>query len=290
MKTIVVHLTGGIGNILQTVPFMSYMRNAGNKVIAVRDKDAFSDEICKMVSSSYDSLVYEAPRHFDINRGNMLQTAEGKALVRKMPEWAAWFAFHGVDIPDKPSVVVDTVKYECPSSVVFAPCCKPNWPMKRWPHWQELVDAMPGCTVVGLPGDGNIKGRFIDFRGKTSLKQLGGLLADADYVVAEEGGIAHLACAVGTRTYIIYGGTDPVKNATPGNSVQISSGEPACQPCQFTRCYTEGSGIGRKYYGCRKNEMINGFVRCLASLSAQKIMKVITENGDNCLYSDFRRV
>lgn len=273
-------LTGGIGNIIQTIPFMNWLKQNGHDVTATYDRHAYCQEICEMAAPSYHRLS-ETVHNCDY-RGNMLTTDKGKRLISKMPEWAAWFIFHGFDVPDMVETPLDFEEVECPSRVVLAPCCKPNWPMKRWPHWQGLVNLMPGCAVVGLPTDApGLKGDFKDLRKKTSLRVLAGMLADADYVIAEEGGIAHLACAVGTRTYVLYGGTDPVKNAQPNNAIQLVSSEPfACRPCQNRGWYYENTPTEMIAYGCRKNQLVNNHVRCMSAMTPYEVMKAVADNGD----------
>jgi ADP-heptose:LPS heptosyltransferase len=282
--TFVITLEGGIGNIIQTIPFMLWLKENGHNVVARMGVHAFSKEICEMTSPSYHYLIEHndvIPRDA-IYKGNIMASEEGKQLVSRMPEWKAWFEFHGFNAPDEGIMKLDFDKSETPSKVVLAPCCKPNWPMKRYPYWNDLIKSIPNCAVVGLPTDGNLAGDFVDLRGKTSLRKLAGILEGADYVIAEEGGVAHLACAVGTKTYILYGGTDPVKNSTPANSIQIISSDVfSCRPCQAKGAWhTEGTGLSRTFYGCKKSEMINGFSRCMSALSPFEVMKAIADNGD----------
>ena len=289
----VVTLIGGIGNIIQTIPFMKWLKDCGYEVVGRVSKDADSSEICEMAAASCDSLI--GPDEIvsgAIDKGSLLASKEGKRLVSEMSEWQAWFVWHGFDPPIIPKMEIDIQEYKCPSRVVFAPCCKPEWPMKQWPHWNELIFKMPGCTVVGLPGDGGeLKGEFVDLRGKLSLKELAGVLADAEYVVAQECGVAHLSCAVGSRTYILYGGTDPIKNAPPDNAVMVMSSEKfACRPCQYRSWYVEYGGKELIHHGCHPRDCHSGFSRCMIALTTYELQKAIADNGDDCLHCNFRRL
>jgi len=245
-----------------------------------------------MLAPYYDELILGKKVPGAVDKGSLLETQDGKNLVREMPEWAAWFKWHGLEPPENPEVRMDFDEAKCPSGVVLAPCCKSNWPMKEWPHWNELIAKMPGCTVVGLSEDGGeLKGDFVDMRGKTPLRQLAGILADADYVVAEEGGVAHLACSVGTRTYILYGGTDPVKNEPPANSVLLMSSEKFnCRPCQYRSLHKERRGNTTIFHGCRPEAKQGQHTRCMTALNPYEVMKAIADHGDNCIHSDFRRI
>lgn len=278
-KTYVITLIGGMGNILQTVPLMAWLKEKGHEVVGRVHKDAYSREICEMISPSYHRLIEDGqviPNSID--KGGMRVSR-----ITNKAEWQAWFEFHDFIVPKNVNRLnIEFEPMKTPSRVILAPCCKPNWPMKRWPHWNDLISKIPNCTLVGMPTDGgDVTGDFTDLRGKTSLRELAGILADADYVIAEEGGVAHLACAVGTKTYILYGGTDPIKNKPPFNSVQIMSAEQfSCRPCQVKGWHTEGAGLTKRFYGCKRAEMINGHSRCMTSLGVFEVIKAVSDNGD----------
>jgi ADP-heptose:LPS heptosyltransferase len=278
----VVPLLGGIGNIIQTTPFMQWLRKNGWEVIAERHKHAWSTEICEMVSPAYSLLVGHGEGPSDARRMVCGSNERIKGMVRAgMPEWAIYFKVNGFDPPgrDEIGTVLDFTPSMSPSRVILAPCCKKEWPMKRWPHWQRLIDEMPGCAVVGMTGDGGqLDGEFIDLRGKTSLRELAGILNGADSVIAEEGGVAHMACAVQTPTVILYGGTMVSKNLPPhyGNPVGPSMKFP-CRPCQGkARCYwyKPPEYPHPIMYGCRHNEQVNGFSRCMDAISVEDVKRV----------------
>jgi ribosomal protein S14 len=282
----VVTLIGGIGNILQTVPFMAWLKSKGHEVIGRVHEDAYSKEICELISPCYHRLIEHGETvPNSIDRGGI-----ATSRIKGSPEWHAWFRIHDFLVPrDVARIELDLEPVKSPSRVILAPCCKPNWPMKRWGYWNELIAELPNCAVVGLPDDGGeLTGDFIDLRGKTSLRELAGMLADADYVIAEEGGIAHLACAAGTRTYVLYGGTDPVKNRPPFNSVQIMSSQYfACRPCQVKGWHTEGKGSTKTFFGCVKNKMIDGHAQCMAALSVSEVLEAV-KKGESKVFEKIK--
>jgi hypothetical protein len=282
--TFVITLIGGIGNIIQTIPFMSYLKNNGFTVLGRKHKQADSEEICKMAKPSYHKLITTESVVGAVDKGSLLASEDGKALIRKMPEWKAWFVWHGFEPPEEMSINIDYDKAESPSRVIFAPCCKKTWTMKKWPHWNKLIENMPEVAVVGSKNDGDeLQGNFIDLRETTSLRQLAGILANAEYVVAQECGIAHLSCAVGTKTYILYGGTSIVKNLPPKNAIPIFCSENfSCRPCQHTgKCKTFGDGINKIFQGCDSKELISGYSKCMNALSVYEVQKAISDHGDD---------
>lgn len=277
-KNYVITLVGGIGNIIQTVPFMLFLKKKGYKVYAKYHHDAYSLEICEIISGSYDCLIgNDTIIDRAIDKGNMLCSLEGKSLVRKMPEWAAWFEWHGFDIPENIEMsIFYSKKYEC-HDVIFAPTSKPSWPMKKWNKWNELVERNPGVAVVGLENDGgNIIGDFVDYRGKLSLWDLTGILKNAKVVVCEEGGVGHLSAALGVKTLVLFGGTDVRKNLPPKNAIPIFGSMLKCQPCQFRNCFMTGKGIEKIYWGCLPEQYKNGSTLCMNAISCEDVEKILS--------------
>ena len=78
---------------------------------------------------------------------------------------------------------------------------------KQWYGWDTLVSLMPKRVVqVGTSYDPYISGAY-DYRGKTSIPELIYVLKKADCVICIEGGIMHLAYAVGAKTIVLRGPT-----------------------------------------------------------------------------------
>ena len=88
---------------------------------------------------------------------------------------------------------------------------------KVWPHWQDLLDRLVerGITCVMCPGPQDIMS-FPDSPGVFSLLDIGlgvykSILADAQFVIANDTGPMHLAASVNTATLGVFGCTDPVR-------------------------------------------------------------------------------
>jgi hypothetical protein len=287
-KTFTIALIGGIGNIIQLTPLMAFLKSRQHIVIAERHPEAWSDEICEMVSPVYDELMSWEESPEQAIRLITGAHRHARALMRLgMPEWATYFHVNHINAPpvEKVKTVVDFTPTKSPSRIVLAPCCKKEWPMKRWPHWNDLLSHFKGCTVVGMPDDGGkLDGNFTDLRGMTTLKKLAGILADAEYVIAEEGGIAHLACAVGTRTYILYGGTMVTKNLPPHHGIPILSPEEfECRPCQLEpHCYMVRIPDSKHpmIYGCKREQLVDGYARCMVTLKPYDVLKALKASGE----------
>jgi ADP-heptose:LPS heptosyltransferase len=96
-------------------------------------------------------------------------------------------------------------------------------PRKQWPlpRYRELIRQAAGRLPerVALIGGPEERGRLeelaplqagvADLVGRLSLRELAALLQRARLLVSNDSGPAHLAAAVGTRTVVLFGTTDP---------------------------------------------------------------------------------
>jgi len=278
VATYVVSLGAGVGNIVESMPFLWFLKGRGETVIGRREFSAFSSEACELASVACDAMI-EGKWHIigAIDKGLPIKGPPCKAHDRS--EWEAWFTMHGFVPPKVEDVRTDTAWEDVDGryDVVLAPTSKSNWLMKKWPYWGKLAEMIPGCAVVGLPGDGGEFGSgCVDLRGKMTLKQLAGLFRKARCVVAQEGGLAHLSAAHGTRTFILYGGTSWLKNFPPRNGVLVLPEKlMPCQPCQFKSCHVSWDGGVQTWHGCNPGMKADGkWSRCMAALTPERVMEV----------------
>lgn len=143
----------------------------------------------------------------------------------------------------------DTVVVLCPGG---------NWDPKRWPKENfarlgDLLAEKAGIRIVisGAPKDvglakdiqGMMKARAAVTAGRTTLKQLGALLARAGLVVANDSGPMHMAVAVKAKTIALFGPTSPLLTGPYGKGdYRVIAGtppvkDPACEiPCYDVTC------------------------------------------------------
>jgi ADP-heptose:LPS heptosyltransferase len=82
----------------------------------------------------------------------------------------------------------------------------------------ELVALGYKAAQLGVVEDEPLQGA-VDLRGKTSLRQGAAILANAKLFIGLEGGLVHMARAVGTRSVVIYTGyTTPEETGYPENA------------------------------------------------------------------------
>ncbi len=104
-------------------------------------------------------------------------------------------------------------------------------------RWQLVADGLKdsGLTLVqvGEGGKSLLKG-VVDATGLPGVRDTAAVLRHADLLVAPEGGLMHLANAVGTRAVIVYGGYVSPGLTGYAENVNLFSDLP-CAPCGLRR-------------------------------------------------------
>ena len=161
---------------------------------------------------------------------------------------------------------------EMTKPVILADCATSSaWEAKRWPYFPELASRLLAENEqVVLIGSEKEESDFnpldwpsginpvFDF----SISEIAKLCEESKYVVANDCGPAHIAAAVGAKTFVLFGPTRESKNCPIGKNVVTISLDMACQPCQ----YETWQPI------CRENE-------CLQDLSVDDVRGVIENAG-----------
>jgi len=133
---------------------------------------------------------------------------------------------------------------------------------KRWPvdyfrkvlkYW--LSEEGGAVAVIGTKAEIKVADSLVasiesekvyNLAGKTSLNDLLLLLSNADYCVANDSGIMHLAALLGVNGTAVFGSTDPTSTSPISEKWQILYTKEDCSPC-FKRSCPLGS------YKCLKN-------------------------------------
>ncbi len=124
-----------------------------------------------------------------------------------------------------------------------------NFPLKEWSikNWERLIKLLKGYDVVitGLKSNREkLKGfskevKFIDLVGKTTLRELMGVLAGARLVISNDSSPVHIANAFKVPAFMIYTATSPLYGFYPLTGSYIENPAP-CSPCSPNpkRCKT----------------------------------------------------
>jgi hypothetical protein len=112
-----------------------------------------------------------------------------------------------------------------------------NWvPGRMQSVVNELIRSGNKVVQLGVEDDEALEG-VVDLRGKTTLRQGAAILANVQLFIGLEGGLVHMARAVGTTSVVIYTGyTTPEETGYPENiNLRSSTAGASCWsrvPCQ----------------------------------------------------------
>jgi ADP-heptose:LPS heptosyltransferase len=147
-----------------------------------------------------------------------------------------------------------------------------NWESKRWPaeNFAKLGDELirryeAKMLLFGGPGDIGLaasverfmENRPINLAGRTSLKQLGALMARCSAVVANDTGPMHIAAAMKTPTVAIFGPTYSIEGSPYGEGHEIVDAEIDCAPCFQSQC------------------PIQDYMACMRSISVERVLQAV---------------
>ena len=248
MEKVGVILGSGIGNVIQTVPFVEYLASEVKaEVYGVWQIDSgfppyLAEEVKPFVQRLFDGFydnkaqaedagikVYTSPLNPPLigtyDKWNIPESEVWFRLHFSDKEWKSWLSNHELKLPCKP-------EQRSHELVIWAGS---KWASKMWPYYPILANTFKTVAVVGGKNDpGTYPEHVEDLRGQ-SLWNVSGIIKNATYYVGNEGGTSHLANAVNANTFIIWGGSNPTKNRPKSkpSTHHISLNLP-CQPCQKT--------------------------------------------------------
>lgn len=144
-----------------------------------------------------------------------------------------------------------------------------RWETKTWPagKFGELASMLPirsvvlggredaalAETVVGRSG-----GKAVSLAGKTGLKGLACIVKNARFMVCNDSGPMHMAAALGTPVYAVFGPTSPALTGPYGEGHHVITGDAACAPCFKKRCADmkcmDAVSVGKVFALIIKNE------------------------------------
>lgn len=176
-------------------------------------------------------------------------------------------ALGGVPLPESPqfdvpeaqrrsaALLLEPLAHAQGPLVVFNPGANygsaKQWPEDRYAALGRRLrrDFDASIVMVGGPGDRSVCDRIaheirgtssgepvLDLAGKTSILELGAVLAASRLVVTNDTGAMHVAQAVGSTIVAIFGSTDPVTTAPYGERHRLVREPVECSPCLLREC------------------------------------------------------
>ena len=120
-----------------------------------------------------------------------------------------------------------------------------RWPPERFAGVARRVAALGFRVVVtGSAAEATLAARVahgipgaVNLAGRTSLGELGGIVAGARLVVCNDTGVSHVAAALRTPSVVVSCGADPWRFAPLDRSCHdVLHERMACRPCQHDHC------------------------------------------------------
>jgi heptosyltransferase-1 len=138
---------------------------------------------------------------------------------------------------------------ELPEYLVIVPGAR--WQTKRWQpeNFGQVISQLSiPCVIAGSKDDMRIaevvfkysQGKAINICGKTSLKELINLIANAKAVVSNDSGPMHIAVALDVPVIALFGPTDPHRTGPyrwqEKNNLKLVRHSMECSPCFRKKC------------------------------------------------------
>lgn len=102
-------------------------------------------------------------------------------------------------------------------------------------HDRDAARAVESALAVS---SGALRSRLVDLTGRTSLRELMGVLARADAIVANDSGAMHLGAALGRPVVAVFGPTDEraTRPVGPTGQTDVLTAQVFCRPCHLRDC------------------------------------------------------
>ena len=121
-----------------------------------------------------------------------------------------------------------------------------RWPLEKFAEVADKLKQQRNASVLLLGGkdDAEIAAKIVDIAansvidlvGKTALPETAEILSVCDLLISNDMGLAHLAPAVGTKTLVIFGPTNPVTTRPFSDIAEVVREGVECSPCMLREC------------------------------------------------------
>lgn len=121
-----------------------------------------------------------------------------------------------------------------------------RWPVENYARLAEMVVSEAGQNVVIVGSkdekrtaaevEAHSKTSFVNIAGKTDLALAAAILSEVDLMISNDMGLAHIAPAVGTKTVVLFGPTDPETTRPFAPNAFVLREPVDCAPCMLRDC------------------------------------------------------
>lgn len=136
--------------------------------------------------------------------------------------------------------------------------------LKQWDlnKIQKIINAFPEIEWIQIGLNNEFKfENVIDFRSRTSLRELGYLFSKADFLLSHEGFYSHFSSCFKLKTFVIHPGISMISNLSYPNTIHIQKiNNLDCYPC-----YLKNNCIKQKQW-------------CMENISSDEVIDIIKKN------------
>ena len=150
-----------------------------------------------------------------------------------------------------------SIKYNLPNSYsVIQPNSKTTYtPNKGWgfEKYQKVVSHFKDILWIQLGTTGDlILNNVINYVGETSLRELAFIIKNAEFIIADEGLLNHVASAVKTKSFVLQSGFSNTDISKYTDTIHIvNNPQVSCSPCWIT------SKCPKKIKYCTEQILVN---------------------------------
>jgi heptosyltransferase II len=190
-------------------------------------------EIKKIHQIDYYLEMVKALGCVSINKGIHMETKISRVDARTVL---------GKYIPDDKKQIVGIAP-----GATYGPAKK--WFPERFAAIADKIAADHSCRIILLGGKSDAETTevvqkyattdLINLAGKTSLREAIYLISQCRLFISNDSGLMHIAGALNIPTIALFGSTNPVTTAPPGNQSLIIRHEVPCSPCLKEICPTD---------------------------------------------------
>jgi len=124
--------------------------------------------------------------------------------------------------------------------------CAKRWDLENYAALNDRLqtELMTNVVLMGSLGEAGVSESVYDLSarkpviltGRTDLAEAAAVLSEIDVLVSNDMGLAHIAPAVGTKTAVIFGPTNPATTQPFSANVTVIRKEVECSPCMLREC------------------------------------------------------
>ena len=192
----------------------------------------------------------EGSRFFHTHR-----VATGGKLIHAVDRYLRVAEFLGCDVSDVEFPLVEGTDYAIPVSAPYAVLVPgARWQAKKWApeRFGELAKMLHKeigfmSVIVGTKADEEEAkkivsasgGAALSLAGKTTLRELIGIIKKSDIVISTDSGPMHIAAALGKPVFALFGTTSPARTGPYGKTSTVITADLPCSPCFKKKCGAE---------------------------------------------------